>query len=589
MASQSRCPRLRGFQVLTGAKIQPPTNSNNINPYFMAKHFLMVLMLCWSPLAPAALGLPAPTLESELAKHLRGAYPNWARDLDWPRLRAFYQERRNQPLWSQARRLRPQANMLLKALVNAHQHGLDPREYHVEAIRYLWRARRPRSRARLELLLTDAFFRYATEVRVGYQFPRKADPEWYIHPDIVEPIKLLQQAWASEDFAAFLAELPPPHPGYRNLQRALRRYQTIAEQHGDWPRLPDGASLDLGSETPAVAILRQRLHIEGFLPAAEAKGTRLDQRLQSAIRRFQDHYGLISDGIVGPATRRALNVPLPERIAQLQQNMERWRWLPRELGARYVLVNMPGYQLSLFERNQPILSMRAIIGKPHKATPSFADEIEYLVLNPDWNIPAPIARDEFLPLLKHNPEALEERHIHVFASWQPGAAQLDPQAIDWRALTAEEFSFKLVQQPSEHNSLGRIKFMFPNSWRIYLHDTPQRHLFQQQARAFSAGCIRVEQPLVLAAHLLARDPAELQALVDSGQTQRLDLPEPVPIYLLYMTAWADDQGRAWFRDDIYQRNHHIATAPFAGLSPAQAKTNPRLAHNNQAGILAAHD
>ncbi len=554
---------------------------------------LLVLLLCCQP-ALAALGLPGSGFEFELDKHLRGGYPQWARDLNWDALRRFYAQRNNKPLWSRPQALHPRAGVLFRAIEHAYEHGLDPREYHIEALRYLWRARRPRSRARLELLLSDAFFRYATEVRNGYQYPRKADPDWYIQPEPVDPVALLQQAWASDKLNRFLATLPPPHAGYRRLQQALQGYRAMAAQ-GEWPRLPASPSLRPGMRHAAVAVLRTRLHREGLLPAAADNGSEeLDDTVQAAVRRFQSLHGLVADGIVGPATRRALNVSLRQRIAQLQQNMERWRWLPRELGQRYVLVNIPGYRLSLFEDGKPVLHMRTIIGKPYRATPSFANAIEYLELNPRWTIPARIARDEFLPRLQDDAGALERRHIRLFSGWQRNATELDPRAIDWRHITPASFDFKLVQEPGDHNSLGRIKFMFPNSWRIYLHDTPDRHLFQRPVRTFSSGCIRLEKPLELAARLLQTSDTQqwsaqkLQQLIDNGETRRIDLPRPVPIYLLYFTAWSDAEGQVHFRDDVYRRNVLIAAAPDAGL-PRGRKSTAALAHTRHAGMLAAHD
>ncbi len=558
----------------------------------MRSTLFVLLLLCCQP-ALAALGLPGSGFEFELDKHLRGGYPQWARDLNWNALRRFYAQRNNRPLWTRPQSLHPRAGVLFRAIEQAYEHGLDPREYHIEALRYLWRARRPRSRARLELLLTDAFFRYSVEVRNGYQYPRKADPDWYIQPEPVDPVSLLQEAWASDKLNRFLATLPPPHAGYRQLRKALERYRKMAAQ-GAWPRLPAGPSLRPGQRHAAIAVLRTRLRREGLLPATADNGSeKLDETLQAAVRRFQRLHGLTADGIVGSATRRALNVSLRQRIAQLQQNMERWRWLPRDLGERYVLVNIPGYRLSLFEHGKPVLRMRTIIGKTYRATPSFANAIEYLELNPRWTIPARIARDDLLPRLQADAGILEQRRIRLFASWQKNAAELDPRDIDWRHITPAGFDFKLVQEPGEHNSLGRIKFMFPNSWRIYLHDTPERHLFQRPVRTFSSGCIRLEKPLELAARLLhsADTPwsvQKLQQLIDTGETQRIDLPRPVPIYLLYFTAWADTEGQASFRDDVYRRNLLIATTPDAGL-PRPRKSTSSLARTRHAGMLAAHD
>jgi murein L,D-transpeptidase YcbB/YkuD len=492
---------------------------------------------------------------------------SWAPDLNWTALKQFYSERDYRVAWRTPMGHTEAAKTLRDQLVNAHLDALQPKEYHIEAIRYLWRARKPRSRARLDLLLTDAFLRYSVELRAGYQFPRQADPRWYISSPKVEPVSLLQEALATNSLLPLLGELAPPHQQYERLRTALANYRQLIAQHPSWPKVIAEGHLRLGDRHPAVTNLRTRLHIEGFLSDTTAVHPELyDADIEDAVLRFQKQYGHKVDGIVGPITRRSLNISLSTRVEQLQHNMERWRWLPRQLGDRYVMVNMAGYRLHLVENGDTTMQMRVIIGKPYKGTPAFANDISYLQLNPSWNIPPRIAKQDLLPKIQKDPSFIKDNDIRVYASWRENASELNAGDINWQAFDEDTFRYKLTQAPGSQNSLGRIKFMFPNSWNIYLHDTPDKKLFNREVRTFSSGCIRLENPLLLASKLTGKTHDDLQSRIDSGDTQTIRLKRKVPIYLMYWTAWVNDDGGVQFRDDIYARNHNIATAPLL-ISP----------------------
>lgn len=513
-----------------------------------------------------------PVLRASLA---HGADPADPEMLDWQRLRAFYTKRDFLPVWVNRKGPTARAREFATVMLHADSEGLDAAEYHAPEIELQWTRRGIKALARLELLLTDAFFRYAVEVRVGYQFPRAVDVEWFIDPPTVDPVELLTQVLAG-DFDAAMDDLAPPHPGYQRLRTALRDY-TANAAGGDWPRVPPGPNLRLGDRNPRVPALRERLAREGFATAAVPDPQLFDRDLEEAVRRVQYRYGHTPDGIVGYNTRMSLNVALPERINQIKRNMERWRWLPRDLGERYLEVNMAGYKLHLIERGRTALEMRVIIGKPYQATPAFTDRVRYLEINPYWNIPPRIAREDLLPKQQADAGYFRKKRIRVLSGWGNDAVELDDGLIDWSSLNENFFPFKLQQPPGEDNSLGRIKFMFPNRFKIYLHDTPHRDLFNRKVRTFSSGCIRLERPVTLAEHLLKGTNAwtkeQLRAAIRTGTNQQVILPSPVPIYLLYWTAWVEEDGSVHFRNDIYERDKNIAVR-----APALAARAP-LAQN----------
>lgn len=530
---------------------------------------VVISLLSAVPLAKTADETPAEpapperqSISGEVFAHFSElTYATWAPDLNWGRLRSIYLQHKWKPLWLHERAPNEKAKLLLDAIIKAHEHALLSEEYHEAALRYLWAAKRDISLARLDLLLTDAFLRFSVELRAGYQYPRAVDHQWYMPPVKVEPAKLLQSYLDTSDPETFLQHLAPQHEGYQQLRQVMLTYQQLLHHKGEWKTLPPGPYLKLGSWGYDVLLLRQRLLHEGYPLDPEPRDEYLfDRDLDQQVRLFQRRYGHIIDGIVGKRTRRSLNITLAERIVQIQHNMERWRWLPYELGSRYVMVNMAGYRLQYIENNRTQLAMRVIIGKPFRATPAFSNTIKHLVLNPVWNIPPRIAREDLLPKIKQNPEFLQANHIRVYQNWKKDAAQLDPDNVNWDALEEENFHFKLAQAPGEHNSLGRIKFMFPNSFRVYLHDTPSRELFNRRIRTFSSGCIRVERPISLAKVLLRDQKTwskrSLREHIRSGETLRVDLKQEIPIYLLYWTAWVDEDG-IHFRDDIYQRNQRI--------------------------------
>jgi len=273
---------------------------------------------------------------------------------------------------------------------------------------------------------------------------------------------------------------------------------------------------------------------------------------------------LAQDGVVGPATLEALNVPVEERIRQIEVNMERWRWLPQTLGTRYLLVNIANFELGVMEDSRRVMSLRAIVGKPYQRTPAFNAEMTYLVLNPYWNVPSDIARKEMVPLIKKDLEYLRKNSIRVFSGRNSARKEVDPADLDWSSFTSGYFPYFLRQDAGSKNALGSMKFMFPNRFNVYLHDTPDKGLFNRTVRQFSHGCIRIEKALELAEYLLAKDSRwTRETLLESlnvSVDRAIRIPDPIEVYILYWTAWVDEDGTVQFRNDIYGRDKPLAEA-----------------------------
>lgn len=475
----------------------------------------------------------------------------------------YYWQRDFRPAWFNRDGILIEAGELLHVLRGAESEGLPISDYPLAAIeqRLFGVIDDPLQLAQLDLLLTDAFLRYTLNVHSGRLDPRRAGGDWFIPYLPVDAAALLVPALMQQNLLGLLEGLPPTHAGYRRLRGALQQYRTIAAQ-GGWPLLAGGEVLRPGGRDPRVAQLRRRLWLSGDLPSVQVAEPELfDGALRRGVRRFQQRHGLQADGSVGEATLAALNVPVEERIRQIEANMERWRWLPRQLEPRYILVNMAGYELQVIEAEQTVLNMRVIVGRDYRQTPVFTSAMTSLVLNPHWYVPRSIFRDDILPRLRRDPEYLERLGMRLFSSLNGNGSEVDAAGVDWAAVDGNSFPYILRQGPGPHNALGRVKFLLPNRYGIFLHDTPDRALFSQPARAFSSGCIRLEDPIELARYVLADEErwsrAGLEAAVAQGRPLGLTLPEPIPVYLVYWTAWVDEAGVLQLRDDIYGRDRRL--------------------------------
>jgi len=489
-------------------------------------------------------------------------------------LPSFYERRLYRPAWSDERGPTRLADDLVGALRRADLEGLRSEDYHlagIEAVLTELRADAKRGPAiapdrwaELDLLLTDAFLVYGAHLLAGRVNPETLRPEWLAHPRSADIAAVLEAALASGNIGVMLETLAPPQHGYRRLREALARYREVAAS-GGWPAIPDRSTLQLGDSGPPVVALRERLRLEDDLGPAEQQDTALfDDGVEQALKKFQRRHGLAADGAVGAATRAELNVRVERRVEQLELNLERWRWLPKDLGRRHIIVNIAAFELEVVNEETVVLAMRVVVGRLYNRTPVLSDTVRYIVLNPYWHVPRSIAAGEILAKVRQDPSYLARSKLRVFPISGPDAREVDPATVDWAVITSADFPFRLRQDPGPLNALGHLKFMFLNKFNVYLHDTPARPLFEESQRDFSHGCIRIQQPIELAVYLLRQDPrwnrdALLRAL-DTAVDRTVPLPEPMPIHLLYWTAWADEDGTIQFRRDIHGRDAPLLTA-----------------------------
>ena len=485
----------------------------------------------------------------------------------------FYARRKFQPAWATDASLH-NADSLVAGIHAARRDGLQTEDYHLAKIellldaldrdRFLGLPPDPDLLVDLDLLLTDAFLVLGSHLLGGRVNPETLHAGWLAYNPKADLAGILEAALAAGQIEAALDRLRPSHTGYADLKAALQQYRDI-ETRGGWLSLPENLLLHEDDVGDHIARLRQRLSVSGdFGPQESQEEDRYDKNLKEAVRRFQVRHGLPSTGRIDKQTLNELNVPVASRIQQIELNLERWRWIPHELGARYLLVNAADYRLTVVENGQPIWDMRVVVGRDYRSTPVFSADLQYLEINPYWNVPQKIAVEDILPKVKQNPEYLIRKHFKVFEDWRAGATEIDPLTVDWSTVTKRNFRFKLRKEPGPSNDLGRIKFIMPNRFAVFLHDTPNRKLFAKNYRSYSSGCIRLEKPFELAEYLLKDDPKwtyqNILGAVDSEQNRIVRLKKAVPVHLLYWTAWVDPDGVVNFRKDIYKRDPRLEEA-----------------------------
>jgi len=501
---------------------------------FESRFFRLFLPLaCLLLLAGAAPSLDtAARIENLLVK---GASANFdMRDLDLAALRDFYGSRSYQAVWTAGGAPTREAELALMALEHAGEDGLDPASYHVNEIRMRRRATTAEGGAEFELLLTDGLLRFARDLRSGRSLLRTLDRDVELPAQPFDPSRALNDALNSGRLPEFLETLAPPHLAYDRLKRALARYQRIADA-GGWEPIQEPMLDSLDIESPQTSRLAKRLSIEDAGLTADPT-----QDPKAALQEFQQHHGLEADGRLGQKTMEALNVPASARIDAIEANMERWRWLPRDLGRRYILVNAADATLEVVDGGHVVLKSKVIVGKPSTRTAIFTANITAVTFNPDWKIPAPIARNEILPKARRNPNYLSKNHIVIGPS---GA---------------------LRQLPGPDNALGLLKMEMPNRFDEYLHDTPARTLFARPERHLSHGCMRVEQIQKLASFAMTGDPekglSDIQAAIAEGANKRVSLEAALPVFVIYWTVVANEDGSVDFLRDVYGRDQRLLTS-----------------------------
>jgi murein L,D-transpeptidase YcbB/YkuD len=527
-------------------------------------HLLRKLMLLLCVLLPAAVqaGGEWETQSSRYLEQLLKNNPERLPALAEPVVLDFYQQRQYKPAWSDQKGRLDRAYDLLQVIIRAKDEGLHPDDYYLDDIRRYWDATGLGESVQLDLLLSAALYRYSKHVYSGRFDPLEVDKDWYINNKPLDVRRLFADAASKASIAKLLKDLPPQHAGYQALKQQLHHFRELARQ-GGWQKFAWGPVLESGVQHNQVLQLRKRLKLTGDLVVDPFPDMDMyDRWLEEAVMHYQARHGLEMDGKVGPATRRSLNVSVSDRIKQIRINMERWRWMPRDLGRRYLTVNMTGFELQIMEKGSVVLAMPVIIGKSYRSTPSFSGLVSYMEYNPYWTIPLNLAFADIIPKQASDPSYLAGRSIKLYRGWAD-PREIDPQTVDWRTLDKETFPYWLRQEPGPKNALGRIKFIFSNPYEIYLHGTPDTHLFDRVVRTFSSGCIRVKDPVRLAAFLLndgsQQKEEEVLENIHLGTNQGVTLPVAVPIYLVYWTAWVDQQGRVNFRKDIYGRDSTLYT------------------------------
>jgi murein L,D-transpeptidase YcbB/YkuD len=468
----------------------------------------------------------------------------------------FYRGRGYAPLWT-APGGEARVAALLAALDGAERHGLPASRWDVDGLRAaMARARTARDAGTVEARLTAAYLDYARALSSGVLTPGEVSPLMVREVERPDPAALLLRM-ETGDPGRVLRSLVPDSPEYGRL---LRRHAELSRvvASGGWGAEIGPGKLEPGDAGTRVVALRDRLRAMGLMERSHA--ARYDEALAAAVSRFQSRAGLAADGVAGAETLAALDVSARERLGQVLVAMERERWLVRDRGARHVWVNLADFSATIRQDGREVFRTRAVIGKDvaDRETPEFSDEMDHLVLNPSWYVPRSIIVNEYLPKLRANPNAV--RHLKIT---DRRGREVD-RGHGFAQYSARSFPFSMRQPPGPENALGRVKFMFPNPHNIYLHDTPQRHLFAHDRRAYSHGCIRLAEPVAFAHAILAPQEAEPEALVDgvlrSGAERRVDLDETVPVHLVYRTAFTDEAGALHWREDVYGRDAMVLDA-----------------------------
>ncbi len=547
--------------------------------------YLLPILLAFSPLVSAVAMPPGTHLQQLLAAGHQGALPGVAIE-QWPELQRLYQQRGWQLLWSDGlgEPLPLRRQQLAAWIALSQAHGLDPRDYGYERLGYEHLRELPAMSATgpvpglssevllNDLLMSHAFIQLARDLSGSRLDLRQIDSLWRLPPKTLDPVALLLQLDQGLSVDQLLSGLLPRSDEYMRLVALHQALVQQAQQPFLPPELPTGL-LRVGDQRPGVAQLRDWLSRQGLLNAAESSleaENRYSDKVAEAVRQYQQQQGLKVDGIFGPDTRAAMLLSPAQKLQQVRANLARWRALPAFLGERYLLVRTAAFSLDLVAQGQVVERHAIISGRPARPSLSFAAEVNELIVNPSWTVPFRLAVEDLLPKQRRDPEYFDRLGIEVLELRQGRWQAVSSQSIDWSGVSRSNFRFLLRQRPGAHNSLGQIRFGMHNPHSIFLHDTPQQSLFAAHSRAFSSGCIRVQGIQQLAQTLLAGEP--LDEALRARATQHLALPAPLPVYLVYLSVWVDEQHQPHFYPDLYGADAHMAAA----LGPLPRPLSPQL-------------
>jgi murein L,D-transpeptidase YcbB/YkuD len=537
----------------------------------------------WTPTTLTEVdGVPVATLRTAIQQRLDGKRPAEIEDEAWEHTKRLYKRFQQTPLWFQKGGVdNDRAEALTNALLNASDDGLRMDVYPIaelaQSLSTIRQTKKPTAEqiADADVLLTSAYASIGEDFLTGQVNPRSVSQSWHIQANDENVDSALVRTLTKLPLDKAIAAMRPTGEEYVALQKQLERYRGIVSK-GGWKPVPEGKPLKRGdTDSPArLAALRARLAAEGIqisatspidaahpapaggasaTPAQRAQpaGATFDDGLAAALAHFQALHAIAVDSQLGEETVDALNVPAEYRLGQIAANLERMRWMPRSLGRQYVYVNVPAFHLTAYDQGQPKLEMKVIVGEEYedKATPVFSDSMELVVFRPYWNVTPDIQEKEIEPKLASNPGYLAANDMEYFSD---GGQR------------------RIRQRPGPKNSLGLVKFLFPNDFNIYLHDTPNRELFEKDVRAFSHGCIRIEKPAELAQWVLGWDAARVDEAMHNGKdNQSVKLPHKIPVYITYATTFIRD-GELHFGNDLYHRDDELVKAIATGAVPSSA-------------------
>jgi murein L,D-transpeptidase YcbB/YkuD len=533
---------------------------------------------------------------AHLRAQLIAPVPKWVPGDDvsrrrlWTEVRSIYASHNTHLLWSNDGEPSASARAYLSALAEAPREGLDPGDYGVRALRQQFAARKLKGPTRpeieasriaaLDVRFTASFLGYTRALREGRLPASVLDPDWVALRDTLDLDAALTHVTRSPHAARWAADLGRTDRAYKALRDALRRYREI-EARGGWPVIPGGAMLRAGMTDERCRALRARLAASGELLHV-TDGTQFDSALEDALRRYQANVGLDVTGQLDDVTRRSLNVSVTERCQTIALNLERARWMPQTLPDPLIRVNIPESELRVIQQGGDSLSMRVVVGSPSDPTPIFADVVTYLEFHPTWGVPKKILVNEMLPKFKKNKDYFTTNNIRMFDIHPEIPQEVDPRDVPWQRVDEDTFPYIARQDAGRQNPLGEIKFMCPNEYDVYLHDTPAHRFFERNTRFLSHGCVRVQDPLALATYLL-RDtplaaPESLAAIMADSTWRRVGLKRRVPVLVEYRTAWVDEQGVLNFRPDVYGLDRRLAEA-LATSRGSDFEINPLVLRN----------
>lgn len=490
------------------------------------------------------------------------------------RLQNFYNNRQNQPLWLTSRGIKGKRVMQLLSSIQKDV-TLDPRSHINKKAKKLKkdleRKHSSASIVKLELELTTLYYDFlqhtiygeidwkAFEVHLAENQARGIDTNWVRYPLYFDIFSLMSK----EDVRQTLNQVTPQGYQYKKLTSALYKLYKIKWQ-GGWAKFPAVKSLKKGQTGSIVSKLRQRLTVSGDYRQCSAKTSNsyFDSCLEQAVKRFQTRHNSVADGVVGKGTQQLLNISVNSKINKLLLNIDRIKWLPRNVTERHIIVNIPEYMLHYYEYEKEQKKLRVIVGDTEHPTPVFSGTLSYITINPYWKLPPGIIRKEVVPAMVKNPNYLKEHGLEAHETWEENSSIVSLKGMNWSDYLSGEtkFPYRLMQPPGPKNALGKIKFKFPNRFSVYLHDTPTKHLFKKKKRAFSHGCVRLSQPFSLLESLANNEPlitsTEVNAVLSSKKKKELDLTRDIPIHLVYLTAWVDANNQLIYGDDIYQYDRY---------------------------------